>query len=251
MFNLSKAIEAYVTERLHNSARWGRLQIVFSDASIPGEGEHKILEFIRSQRAQEDYNPNTSHCIYGADADLIHLGISTHEVNFYILRESLLQDRDKKCRKCKQKGHLAFECGAEELKDPLRRKAIQITQFQFVRIAVLREYLYLEFKNIKLPFKFDFETILDDFVFLCFFVGNDFLPHLPSLSIREGALDALIFVYKNLLPSMNGYLSKGNGNLNFSNVDIFLNSIAKLEEEFFKQHQKNAKFNEDRRQRDG
>lgn len=224
--------------------------MIFSDASVPGEGEHKILDFIRSQRASEGYDANTAHCIYGADADLIMLGLSTHEPHFYILRESLLQDKDKRCRRCKRSGHLAHECGTTTQDDPEKKKQQQIVQFQYVKIAIVREYLYLEFKDIKLPYTFDFERIVDDFVFLCFFVGNDFLPHLPSLQIREGALDALVFIYKNLLPSMGGYLSKGNGELNFTNVDVLLNDLTKLEEEFFLQHQKNARFNEDRRKRE-
>ena len=81
-------------------------------------------------------------------------------------------------------------------------------------------------------------------------MGNDFLPHLPSLSIREGALDALVFIYKNLLPSMGGYLTKGSGELNLPNIDVFLNDLARLEEDFFLQHQKNARFNEERRKKD-
>lgn len=69
---------------------------------------------------------------------------------------------------------------------------------------------------------------------LCFFVGNDFLPHLPSMEIREGALDAIILIYKHLLPSLGDYLTDGKGGLNFAKVDVLLADIAKVEEEFFK-----------------
>jgi len=73
--------------------------------------------------------------------------------------------------------------------------------------------------------RFDLERIIDDFVFFCFFIGNDFLPSLISLDIGEGSLDNLIDLYKRLLPNMTDYITEA-GKIHWDRAEPFIKELA-------------------------
>ena len=82
MFNLTYYIKNYIQEQKKVNEDWMGIEILLTGSDVPGEGEHKILEYIRNYKLSEKYSPYTKHCIYGADADLIMLSLLSHEYNF-------------------------------------------------------------------------------------------------------------------------------------------------------------------------
>jgi len=249
MLKLAEYVRFYVRKRVSTDKAWRSIRVIFSDASVPGEGEHKIMDHVRRQRSQPGYDPNTVHCLHGLDADLIMLALATHEAHFYISREIVLfgrkseEERERRMLESGYKerqrafdldaGDLAMECLEENKGKPLQR----------VSIPTLREYLANEFRQClqpeTLPFTPSLERLIDDVVFLCFFVGNDFLPHLPSLDIRVGALDFLFNVYKRVLPSLGDYITRSGGNVNLSHVDVILAEVGAIEDHVFAMKHKN------------
>jgi len=243
MARLSVCLQYYVHDRLNNDPGWKNIKVVLSDANVPGEGEHKIMDFIRKQRAQPEHDPNTQHVLCGADADLIMLGLATHEPNFTIIREEFKPNKPRPCDLCRQMGHEIHECqGAAKPLDGEEyvgedQKVYEEQKFIYVRLSVLREYLRRDLQMPNLPFPYDFERVIDDWVFMCFFVGNDFLPHLPSLEIREGAIDRLVNLYKKSVYKTGGFLTDS-GMVNPERVQLIMQDLGEMEDTIFKERQR-------------
>lgn len=89
MVKLSEQLRYWVNKKISEDSNWRDIQVVLSGHEVPGEGEHKIMEYIRLSKAQPDYNPNVRHCLYGLDADLIMLGLLSHDPHFCLLREEV------------------------------------------------------------------------------------------------------------------------------------------------------------------
>lgn len=239
MYHLSKCLQFYIAQRLNYDPGWQGLCAILSDANSPGEGEHKIMDFIRKQRASVGYNPNTRHVLYGADADLIMLGLATHEPHFTIIREEFTPNKPWPCEICGQLGHTFENCqglanDAEDI-DELNLTSFAISkQFVFIKLYILREYLEREMTFERTgSLEFNFERALDDWIFMCFFVGNDFLPHLPSLEIREEAVDRLIRIYKESLHETQGYITY-HGKVDLAKVTTILVKLGEVEDSIFK-----------------
>lgn len=151
MDKLSKYIDRYIRNKKTN------LEIIFSNEKVPGEGEHKLLNYVRKHG-----NKNESYCIHGMDADLIMLALGTHFPKFYIFREEMM---------------------------------IQEFEYYCIDIGSIR----IELAELMRWGNKGFvpELAINDFIFMCFAVGNDFLPHIPGIEIAEGGIEFMLDVYKN------------------------------------------------------
>jgi len=151
---VSDMIRFFIRMKIKDDPVWRGLTVIFSGSNVPGEGEHKIIQHIREMRCRPDYQPNNRHCIYGQDADLILLGLVTHEPHFTILREIV--------------NFNSFMDNKNSL--AVVKKFTKESKFQLLHLSILREYLQIEF-CYQQP-QYDLERTIDDFVFITFLVGN-------------------------------------------------------------------------------
>ena len=170
-----------------------KFKIIISDTTERGEGEHKILQYIKTHEL-------TNSVIYGLDADLIMLSIVSQKDNIYLLRERTeynIEDTDN-------------------------------------------DYIYMNMDRLKdfivkdIGVKANKEIVLNDYIFMCFLLGNDFINHIHSLSLRYSGYDYLMETYKKLQERYSGY---------FRLIDLKLENCIHLT--FFKEFIRELALKED------
>jgi 5'-3' exonuclease len=203
MDSLSKYIDLFLKKKVTEDEKWKRLKVVFSNEKVPGEGESTLISYVKKYGDKGE-----SYLIHGLDADLIMLALSTHISNFYILREDMMD---------------------------------RFNKYLIINIADVRMQLgelMLRWESEK--YEYDMENAIDDFVFLCFLIGNDFLPHIPALEILEDGIDIIIDIYKEVCVA-NGHLTKDNI---FSKkvLKLFLENVSNYEKSVLDNKLRNKRF---------
>ena len=158
-------------------------KIIISDINDVGEGEHKIFEYIRINQAE---HKNKITLIYGLDADLIMLALNHLPLSkgIYLYRET---------------PHFI-----KTINSDLNPEEDYILNIPELATAIANELSNYRKINSKQR-----DNRLYDYIFICLFLGNDFMPHIPSVNIRTTGINILLNAYKETIGSTNEYLTNG------------------------------------------
>jgi 5'-3' exoribonuclease 1 len=155
-------------------------RIEVSTSEEAGEGEHKLFERIRSDPT---HHRKTTTFIYGIDSDLIMLALNhSHASNYrlYLYRETP-----------------EFIKTIDSTLDPERNYVLDIPLLCSRVIDMMSSHVDNDHTR---------RNLLYDYILLCFFVGNDFVPKCPAVNIRNKGLQFLLSCYRE---AMSGIPSDG------------------------------------------
>jgi len=174
-----------------------KCSIIYSSYLTVGEGEHKILQHMKKLYGRSAPKKNGSIVVYGLDADLIFLTLASQINDIYLMRESDIMD--------------GRETADDSVEQPM--KYVSMDRVKQSIDNDFRESINRSEKNNSAPSFFgsddnnhprneskhlsdlDNITFVNDYILICYFLGNDFIPQLPSIDIRTHGLDQMIACY--------------------------------------------------------
>jgi 5'-3' exonuclease len=188
------------------------VNIIVSGSNEQGEGEHKLFEYIRKNPEKHALETTV---IYGLDADLIMLSINHLPLspNIYLFRET---------------PHFI-----QSLNSELEPDANYFLDIPELTSAIIKYLNKDTLSNSDSPN--DYNKVYD-YIFICFFLGNDFLPHFPALNIRTGGIDKMLNAYRVCIKP-NENLTDGK-TINWANVRKLISYLSSYEHEYILEEHK-------------
>jgi 5'-3' exoribonuclease 2 len=276
METVSAVLAAYCVKQIANADApwWGEsVSVILSDSNAPGEGEHKIVDFMRTHACKKDW-PKGAHVIAGLDADLILLCLSLHMRQLYILRDNdrgrianrpVAADADGKKKQAapKAKGSDGDDDGAPSDAEgdapppvpdaplaagaasatgmvlPARRKKLEFFDMTACGDGVASELCSIATAThggaALAALQLAPHRLINDFVALASLMGNDFMPRLPSGFCGEGAMDNMVETYvRHVVP--HGFLTTDCGDVDQHQLLRWLKAYEPIETMLFRQH---------------
>lgn len=185
---------------LYSENKYKVKRMIVSGSNENGEGEHKIFKHIRD-------NPSVDQniMIYGLDSDLIMLTIFHRHLfaNGFVFREA-----------------------PEFMKSSIDVDATSSEPY-VLDIGMLGDSIVKEMNC-----KDTDRRRMYDYVFMCFLLGNDFLPHFPGLNIRTHGISTLMDTYADIIGKYPDRFFIKDGVIQWRNFSRFIKEIAKNEHQF-------------------
>jgi len=206
MFNMTKYLDYSIRKEMNGFSLWRDIKVYFSPPTVPSEGEHKILDFMRS--LPDDELQNSSHCIFGPDGDLIMLTLATHVPKMLLLRED----------------------------------QYNVDMIHLLDMGHIREKLP---SFMGQPKTRSLNDVTDDFIFQGFFVGNDFLPKIQMFHRLEDGLEKMVSTYQQVITKSKDQNLVIDGELNLQGFYEFV-SLLDEEEEYYLSQQARVKAPEEK-----
>jgi 5'-3' exonuclease len=216
MSELNEMVTSFFNKDIES--KYNITKIIVSGSNYVGEGEHKLFDYIRKNK---DAHFTQKTVIYGLDADLIMLSINHLPIcpSIYLFRETpqFIQSIDASL-------------------EPNENYLLDIPELTVAIIKYMTNNSVLNYK--------DHINKVYDYIFLCFFLGNDFLPHFPAINIRTGGVDKMLNAYKATIGETNENLTNGK-TIYWGNVRKVVQYLSNLEEQYIvKEH--NLRNNKER-----
>jgi 5'-3' exonuclease len=189
-------------------------KIIVSTSTEPGEGEHKLFNHMRKCEMKKD-----KIALYGLDSDLIMLSIFhlSYCDNIFVFREAPEFLKSSLPVDVNTNNNEPYFLDMKHLANSI------ISEMSCVDRHINRVY---------------------DYVFLCFFLGNDFLPHFPAMNIRTHGIDTLLTIYRNVIGKhRDTFIITENNTISWNNLRKVISFVSQHEKEYLRQeYSKRKKF---------